>query len=606
MMRHIILLLLLGIFGFGHAGIAADYRYSLRWDDAHTRNLIVTLETRPQTETYTDFKIPVWRPGRYFVQDFAAAISHFEAKAPGGTLLKWERQDQNTWRVYHNNIDKVRVSYHYYADKMDAGSSYLGEEFVYFNGVNLFMYVPGRLDDDAELKVPDLPPNWKIATGLGRSSVRNVFTAKSFHELVDCPTIFAGEMKQMDFQIANTTFYIHFYGTFMGGQQVDRAILADMQKMCREQIAVFGSFPSDDFHFIYVLLPYDFRHGVEHMNSTMIFRPAKATQSVQAARSGLFGTTSHELWHVWNVKRIRPQTLLPYDYSKPQYTTLHWFTEGVTDYYANLILTRAGIRDRTEWYRILARNIQSLENSFAATQVSPSESSYNSWLSISPYRHPFRQISYYPLGARVALVLDFSIRERTGGEASLDDVFRYLYHHYFEQDRGVPEDGIQHAVEQVTGSDWKDFFDAHIHGTVPFDYKRILKDFGLEITIENSDKRNMTQIGIMDLDVIGQGWLIRQIHPGGDAYRDGLAPGDLILTVNGEKATSLSPETALGDLKRGQAIQLEVFSDQVVKDLSIRYQAAFVPKRVTISENPRAKLSQIDLREAWLKSQVPN
>lgn len=600
------ILLLFGIVWMAQAGFAADTEYTLRWEAPHTRSFVLGMETGVQTATYTDFKIPVWRPGRYYVQDFSASISRFEAKAPGGNPLKWDKIDQHTWRVFHSGIETLSISYQYYADKLDAGSSYLGDNFVYFNGINFFMYVPGRLDEALVLRVPELPASWKIATGLKRGTGRTQFVADSFHELVDCPTIFALQLKELNFKVGETSFYTYFYGDYQGNKQVDKAILADMEKMCREQIAVFGSFPTDEFHFIYVLMPYDFRHAVEHMNSTIIFRPATSTQSAKAARSGIFGTTSHELWHVWNVKRIRPLAMWPYDYSQPQFTKLHWFTEGVTDYYANLVLARAGIRSREEWYRILARNIQSMENNYASTQVSPSESSFESWQAVSPYRHPFRQISYYPLGVRVALLLDFSIRERTDGEASLDDVFRYLYHYYYEQNKGVPENGIELAVAQVAGGDWQDFFDKYVHGTTPIDYKAFLKPFGLDIVIENSTQKSTGQIGITDVDVIGQGWLVRQIHPGGDAYRDGLAPGDLILAVNGEKATDLNPDIIFEDLKKGQTIRLQVFSDQQIKELSIRYQGAYVPRRVAITENPRAKPKQRELREAWLRSQVGN
>lgn len=580
---------------------AADYVYTLRWEAPHTRTLILELETAPQTSSYTDFKIPVWRPGRYYAQDFAAAVSHFEAKAPGGTSLSWQKIDKDTWRVNHGELAKVKISYRFYADKLDAGSSYLGEDYVYFNGINLFMYVPDRLDDAVTLRVPDLPASWKIASSLRRVSGKNEFTASSYHELVDSPTIFAREMKQMQFEVPGVTFYVHFFGDYQGNRKTDQSILADLEKICREQMAVFDGFPEPEFHFIYFLMPYDFRHAVEHMKSTIVFRPASQTQSGQAARA-MFGTTSHELWHVWNVKRIRPAAMLPYDYNNPPYTGLHWFTEGVTDYYGNLILARTGIIEREAWYSILARNIQNLENDYSTSQLSPYEASFDSWLSTSPYRHPYRQASYYPLGARVALLLDFAIRDKTNGDVSLDDVFRYLYINYYELNKGVPENGIQLVVERLTGSSWDDFFARYVNGVTPIDYKAFFKPMGLEIVIEEKDNNDATRLGITDLDAISQGWLIRKIHPAGDAYRDGLGVGDLIREINGESTSRLDPDTFFGGLKKGQTLRIQAYSDQQLKEVNIRYQGTHLPKRVTITESLRPKARQEKLLNQWLQT----
>ena len=445
------------LFCYVSSAHAADYTYSLSWLSPNTHTYVVELTVEPQTASHTDFAIPAWRPGRYFLQDYAGAISHFEAMDAVGQALPWSKTDMHTWRVSHERTHTVTIRYRYLANNQDAGSSYFAEDEIYLNPVNLFMYVPGNYTGDVELRIPDLPASWKAATSLKKKS-DGVYSAADYHEFADSPTVFSPRMEQFSFDIDQTNFHVHFQGEYQGNKTTERRVIEALSKMCREQAAIFGGFPLEEYHFIYRLLPYRMRHAVEHSKSASFALPANISQTPEKTVSGILGISSHEFWHVWNVKRIRPAALWPYDYSQPQYSSLHWFTEGVTSYYTHLILLRAGLTTEENFLRQQSNTIESLENNYAATVVSPSASSYNSWLDNSPYAHPDHQISYYTLGHRVGLILDLTLRKQSQGKVSLDDVFAFLYRTYYQNGQGVPENGIQKAVETLTATSWQGFF----------------------------------------------------------------------------------------------------------------------------------------------------
>ncbi|MEL6134410.1 MAG: hypothetical protein AAFR59_13695, partial [Bacteroidota bacterium] len=450
-------------------GAIEGYEYTLEWLAPHTRTYKVTVKITPAEEaTQTTFHLPAWRPGRYYLQDYAGAVSNFSAVDKKGKALPWRRKATSSWTVSHpENAKEISITYHYYANNRDAGSSYLAADEVYFNPVNLFMYAEDRLEDPVSLTLPALDMSWGAATALTKTDDPHSFQAASYHDFVDCPTVFSSKMKTKDFQVDGTTFYLHFQGNYLGDLDTDDAIIAAVTKIVKEQGAVFGGFPFTEYHFIYRLLPYDMRHAVEHKTSASFALPERVTQSENTIVGGMGGITAHEFWHAWNVKRIRPAALWPYDYSQPVYTTLHWFTEGVTDYYDQLSLIRSGVIKEKQFYGYLARIIQSLENNYASSIVSSSEASYNSWLSASPYAHPYHRISYYTLGSRAGLMLDLALRVESDGKVTLDDIFRYLFETYYQKDQGVPEDGVQEAAEKLTGRSWEKYFNDHIHGTTP-------------------------------------------------------------------------------------------------------------------------------------------
>lgn len=583
---------------------AADYNYTMTWLEPHTRTYVIELETEVQEGEYTDLAIPAWRPGRYYLQDYAAAVANFRASDTKGKALKWQKIDKDTWRVYHAAASSIKASYHYFANNQDAGSSYLAADQVYFNPVNLFMYKVGNFEGSVELILPKLDKEWKQATALGKTDAYNKFTAKSFHEFADSPTVFSSKMKQWRFEDQGTTIYIHIQGNFLGKDEDGEELVDMLKKICAEQAAIFGGYPLDHFHFIYRLLPYNISHGVEHKFSTSIAYPEAATRNANALVSKFKGTSTHEFWHLWNVKRIRPAALWPYDYSKPQYTSMHWFTEGVTSYYTSLTLMRTEIYTEKQFLDLLARDIQSMENNYASQVVSPSQMSFDSWLSSSPYAMGHTRVSYYTAGSRLGTMLDLSIRSLTKGKKSLDDVFRYLFENYYQKDQGYPEDGVEKAVEAVTGKSFSEFFATHVDGTESFDYGKIFKPFGLKLEIEEKEKAGMRHLGIVSADNISQGLYIKRVHRAGDAFIAGISEGDLILEVDGQAIGSIDFDEYIDKKKKGDQIQMQVYSDGEVRNITLDYQRRFGSYSYSLVrvENPSKK--QDKLYQEWVGTKV--
>lgn len=578
----------------------AKYDYTLRWDKPNTHLYLISLSTEPQTDTYTDFQIATWRPGRYIDQDYAAAVANFVAQNVDGTALSFVKINKNTWRVSHPKVAKIEISYSYYANNEDAGSSYYADGQAYFNPINCFMYVTGKWNDPVTLNIPDLPNDWSAATALACiTKDGKTFTANSFHEFADCPSVFSNKMKTLSFTSQGATFKLHFQGNYKGDVTTDSVAVKNMRKIVAEQGAVFGGFPFKEFHFIYRLVESDIHHAVEHANCTSVALPSKVSESAEAIK-GILNISSHEFWHVWNVKRIRPAALLPYDYNEEQFTGLHWFTEGVTEYYSTLLMMRSGTVSRDEGLAIFAKSIQSLENTYAYSVISPYYSSYDSWLSPSTYSQPNLRNSFYVSGQILGLLIDLRIRTQSKNTKSLDDVFRYMYKEYGDLNKGLSEDGVQKAIETVTGESWKDFFDAYIYGNKPKNYAELLAGTGLVLNIAENTDKTWEKLGILQFSKSEQGCFVKKIHAAGDAYTAGIGLGDLITEVNGEKADKFDANAFFANLKTGQKISLKYLNAQNNEyTTSFSFTGKGSPKVFTFTTPSPSKTI-----DNWLQSQV--
>ncbi len=576
-----------------------DYRYTLTWDQPGQHTYQVALSTTTQTDTATWFELPVWRPGRYIQQDYAAGVWGFAAKDDRGKALAVVREEGSRWRVKHGKTSQVNVSYQYYADNADAGSSLLTFDQAYFNPVNLFVYVPGRMKAKVYLSVPSAPASWKAATALKRTSQAFDFEAATWHEFADSPTVLAEKIKTLYFDIDSARIVIHLQGDYLGDEKTDKALLNGVRAITREQAALFGGLPFKTYHHIYRLLPYDLRHAVEHSYSASYAMPSRVTQSASAITS-MFNITSHEFFHVWNVKRIRPAALLPYDYSRRQHTVLHWFTEGVTDYYASLTVYRAGLTDKKSLLRNFEGDIQSVLNNTASGFTSPEASSMMSWLAISPYKTSFLDISFYTLGACAGLHLDLALRESTKGEVSLDAVMRYLNQTYGDTGRGVPENGIQLACEALTGKSWEAFFATYIAGVAQPDWEQVFGPFGITYSAAPSATPGGKGIGASRFESYPQGVYLVALDPNGDLARAGLSSGDVITQVDGKAAANFDLDAYVNGLKEGAKVTLGINRNGSNLEISFKYTGATAPVKVTLTESAKIRPDEAALQKGWL------
>jgi predicted metalloprotease with PDZ domain len=584
------------------------YAYTLRWGTPNEQTYYLSLTTAASSGPHTDFAVPAWRPGRYMLQNYAAGISHFEALDANGKPLGWQKTNKDTWRVQNPAVGPITVRYRFYANTLDAGSSYLGPDVAYFNPVNFCMYVPGRLDQPATLAIPELPEGWRAATQL-RADAQNprLFHAQDYHDLADAPTILSPNLVQFHFDEGGVRYWLHFYGGFEGTQADQDSCVANVRSIVRESCAIFGGPPADmpDYHFIYYLVPFQFRHAVEHSRSSMYTLPQSVGQNAETLKN-IYNITSHEFWHVWNVKRIRPAAMWPYDYSQEQYTELHWWTEGVTDYYTEVIVTRAGVITQGQMLEDFAREITSLENNYANQVVSPAASSFDTWQVTSPYAIPHHRTSFYPQGKRVGLLLDLMLRADTKGKVSLDDVFRHLDREYYQKNRGVPEREIERICQQLAGRDYTQFFADHVYGTAPIDYAKYFNPFGIELETSPSSRPRYQQLGITQLKETAYGWQVVGVTPGTDAFAAGIAAGDMLLRVNGIPQANLPLASVLSQVGPDQTVPIEIFragdpAKADIQTLTLRAEGRGAPLNYSLRW---AKGGPTALAKAWLKPLV--
>lgn len=540
----------------------AETLYRLRWGQPQEFTYFVEIELEPQPGGFTELQLPVWRPGRYILQDYAGGVSRFAASDEKKKPLEWRKTEKSVWRVKNPDGGKIVVNYAFYAKTLDAGSSYVDQNLAYFNGVNLFMYVKERIDQPCRLLIPDVPKSWKTATALPTTGKKNEYLCSSYHELADCPTMISPDLTSFSFDHDGVTVNLHFY-QYAAPKGAEDALIENVRKITREQHALFGAFPfaGKQYHHLYLLLPYNMRHAVEHGTSAMYVLPQSVATS-STSFGGLYGITSHEFWHIWNVKTIRPAALYPYDYSREQYTGLHWFTEGVTDYYTDLTLVRAGVWTEKQYLDELQGTLNLLHTLPQAKRVSPHEGSWDSWIDPSAYKDPNQRLSYYLTGSRMGFFLDLEIRRQTDGKYSLDDIFRYLFKEYAQKGIGYPEDGVELAIQAVCGIDLKPFFAKHIYGVEPIDYQALLTPFGLKVVFEADESGEcLARLGLAKAEPLRDGLLIARLLTESELWNAGLAAEDLILEIDGKPAVEALSELKCDEKRRIKIKYRRLFTD---------------------------------------------
>src|SRR5687767_8102053 len=439
--------------------------------------------------------MPVWTPGSYLVREFERHVQDFAATDAAGQPLKWEKTNKTTWRVTTNGAREWHAKYRVYANELSVRTSELNSSHAFWNNANLLMYLDGFLKSPSTIRVV-APDVWKVATGLpGVAGQRNTFRAENFDVLYDSP-FEASNFKSIVFNVKGVPHRIVIDGE---GNYDPERMRRDVQKIVETQVELMGGeIPYRDYTFI-LHVRNDAGGGLEHANSTALgyprfgFRITRGDRATSAAPvttgpaerdyRGFLSLVSHEFFHLWNVKRIRPDALGPFDYTQENYTKLLWVAEGVTDYFTDITLRRAGLITENEFLTATARAFQTLQNTPGRLEQSVEESSFDAWIKFyRPDENSVNsQISYYDKGAIVALLLDLEIRKRSNNAKSLDDVMRYLYAEFFKKNRNYGPADFQKASELMVGSSLEDFFSKYVRGKEELNYNAALEAAGLRL-----------------------------------------------------------------------------------------------------------------------------
>lgn len=518
----------------------------------------------------TNLIMPVWTPGSYLIREFERHVQDFAATDASGNSLDWSQVDKNTWRVVTRGARAWKVTYRVYANELTVRTNELNSDHAFWNNAALLMYPEGGISKPSTLRV--VPANnWKVVTGLPPVAGQpNTFRAENFDVLYDSP-VEASNFKQINFAVRGVPHRIVIDGE---GNYDPQRMRADVQKIVEAEVSMFGGIPYHDYTFI-LHLRSNTGGGLEHLNSTALgFR--RFNFATERGWQQFYGLVAHEFFHAWNVKRIRPDALGPFDYTKENYTRLLWVAEGITDYYGNLIVRRAGLTSDRSYLDQLARRIESFQNTPGRLEMSAEEASFNSW--IKEYRPDENsvnsQISYYDKGELLGLLLDLEIRRRTNNAKSLDDVMRTLYANFFEKGRNYTPADFQKTCETVAGGGLEEFFARYVRGREELPYNQIFSAAGLRLeqpgVAAGQASPPMKAFLGAELDDRSDMVLIESVRVGTPAYEQGLNAKDQIIALDGARVSKDSFETLIAARRPGEIVHLTLFRNDDLRTFDIK------------------------------------
>lgn len=541
---------------------APEIIYTVSMSKPYTHLLEVEMRLKSSgLPAQTEIKMPVWTPGSYLIREYARHVQDFDVQNASGNGLSWRKINKNTWQIDTNGANELVVNYKVYANELTVRTNELNSDHAFFNNAALLMFPKDNLQAASTVKVVPFG-NWKVATGLPKvEGQTNTFRAENFDILYDSP-FEVGDFIEVPFTVDGKP---HRYIIEGIGNYDTKKLTEDTAKIVEQSKAIFGDLPYKDYTFILNLRG---GGGLEHLNSTAL-QWQKLGFKPESRYKAFLNLVAHEFIHLWNVKRIRPDALGPFDYENENYTRNLWVAEGATAYYEAILLRRAGLLTDKEVLETKVNLIKSLQNRPGRFETSLEDASFNAW--IKYYRQDENsinnQISYYDKGELVNFLLDVEIRTASNGAKSLDDVMRYLYNEFSKKDKNYTPADYQKISEMMAGKSLEEFFDKYVRGTAEIDYDAILKGIGLKLVVKGNDKKQ-AYLGANLAENDGK-LTVTSLPADTPAYQQGLNTSDQIVAIDGNRAGLTSLQTYLSQLKPGDKIKLAIFRFDTLRELEI-------------------------------------
>lgn len=470
-------------------------------------------------------QLPAWRPGRYELANYAQKIRKLEVEG-NKNKLGVNKVTKDLWIFTAEEEGIYHIKYDFHASQMDAGGTWSDHEQLYLNFINFIFEVKDRSEEEIKVLI-DLPPDYKVATALPQAE-KNHFIAENFQHLVDSPLIASTSLSHFIYKIGTTAFHLWFQGEIHF--EIEN-LLRIFENFTQKQIEAFGDFPASDYHFMFQLLPYKHYHGVEHQFSTVItLGPAEKLKEKDFLEK-LIGVSSHELYHFWNVCRIRPKELMPYDFSKEAYIDTGVVAEGVTTYMGDLFLLKSGYYSLEDYLKVLEKLLEREYESFGWQNQSIVASSLDLWLDGYKAGVPDKKVSIYNRGALISLCLDLILLDHGN---SLHGVMKQMWLQFGKTEKGYTLEDFKSTISSLVGKDAviDIFFKNYIRGTE--DLWPLLQDQLLSIGIEaHIEARKSFMEGKLGF-IANEAGKVLKIHPESPAFTQ-LMLGDDILEIEGEK-----------------------------------------------------------------------
>jgi len=555
------------------AQLKVSYEVSFKEPQAHYAD--VEMDISGISKDYIDVKMPVWAPGSYLIREFSKNVEGFTA-ADVKKQLRTEKLTKNTWRVYTGKSKSVQIKYSIYAFEVSVRTAFIDATHAFLSPTGIFMYPDKQLALESTVKIIPFEGWSKVSTGLPAvAGEKFTYKAKNYDILFDSP-IEVGNQDVFEFMAAGVKHEVAMYGG--GNYNADR-LKVDMAKVVEQATAIYGENPNKNYTFIV----HNFSRGgggLEHLNSTVL-GASRDGYSTERGYNGFLNLVAHEYHHLWNVKRLRPVALGPFDYENENYTTDLWIAEGFTAYYENKFMLRAGFITPEEFVGTLTAAVSAVVNTPGAKVQSASEASFDAWIK---YYRPNENsnnttVSYYSKGEIVGMLMDLEIAHATKGAKSLDDVMKAMYLQCKSTGKGYTDAEYKAMVEKISGISFTDFWAKYVNGTYAVEYGKYLGFAGIAVEDLNAGK-NIPYLGLATKRTEGH-ILISAVSRNSGAWIAGLNVGDEVLSVDGIAAEPVVEKTSsFIDKKAGDIITVKVKRDD--RDMDIK---------VTLKATPNVRLS---------------
>lgn len=575
------------------AATQTQISYTVTFPEAQAHYADIEMNISGLHQNVLDLKMPVWTPGSYLVREFAKNVESFSAEA-NGKAIDAKKTRKNIWQINTTGITSIKVKYRVYAFEISVRTSFIDASHGFLSTSGVFMYPAGMLHHASTIHIVPYKGWDKVSTSLEMVN-NDPFTRHSpdYDILFDSP-IEVGNQDVFGFDAAGVKYEVCMYG---GGNYDKERLKKDMPKIIEQETAVYGENPNKHYTFIV----HNYMRGgggLEHLSSTVLGM-ARDNYANEASYQGFLSLVAHEHFHLWNVKRLRPFVLGPFDYDNENYTTDLWIAEGFTAYYQDIIVRRTNLYPVDNYLNVLANDINYVANQPGNKIQSLADASYDAWIK---YYRPNENsvntnISYYNKGSIMALLFDLEIINDSKGKYALDDVMKYMYTTYYKiKKRGYTDQEFKQGLEKFASRNLDEFYKKYVYGLDDIDYDKYLGYAGYHLTDELAGTNDPT-IGIITATNNGK-IFVSGVLRGTAAWINGINVNDEITAIDGNKVTDITK--ALDGKKVGDKITVSVVRDgkplelgiTLLKNTKIKYK---------ITELPSATAQQLEVRKKWLK-----
>lgn len=547
---------------------AQTIAYQLRMPKPQNHYFEVEMTLSDFKEKELNLKLPVWAPGSYLVREFSKNLNLVKAYDENGKEIQVVKKTKNTWTIKSNGKKKIKVKYEVYSFELSVRTSFLDLTHGFVSGSGVFMYVDGYKDKSGLLEIVKHPTFSTITTALPKAKMSIVkdgsetFEFSNYDQLVDCP-IEIGNQVVFDFTAAGVKHTVAIYGE---GNFDIPTLKKDMAKVVQAATDVFGVNPNKEYVFI-IHNVVDGQGGLEHTNSTTLSVNRWTYQG--AEYTGFLSLVAHEYFHLWNVKRVRPIELGPFDYDQENYTSLLWVMEGFTSYYEKLILVRAGFMSKEDYLNKLQGSINYVEGSVGSRVQPVAHASFDAW--IKAYRPTENSantsMTYYSRGSVIASIFDILIIDNSKGKQCLDHFFQHLYKKYFiEMNRGFSETEFKAELEKFVGKNLDEFYKKYIDGTEILPYAEVFDKVGISI-IDNTSFRPSFGATVREE---GGKVMVKNVRAGSSAEEAGISVGDEIVGCNSYRVDQAMLEAMMSGLGTAETADLLIAREEKLFSVKVR------------------------------------